>query len=271
MVDQDAVVFAQELVEADGAAHGKRKKSGDVAFTKRKSPGKGCKNKALKNKFWSKKDQSTSLGRVLVIKGRESKKVVVKPLKSKPFKKGGPGAGETAEEFLPHFWKHLKADSLIACSDAGSGLGKAWKRLGIPAATAKHSIDEMTPLRSFKVKDLTSGQKKTAQMLAAKKRPAALFSPKKRKVTVVGGDNSAESEVARGKQQLRRINRLGRSSPANNHIDLLAARRLLLKPGLMTVLKALESLEIYRLHRLGSLGRHPETAFSQEDADFLFS
>ena len=131
-----------------------------MAFTKRKSPGKGCKNKALKNKFWSKKDQSTSLGRVLVIKGRESKQVVVKPLKSKPFKKGGPGAGETAEEFLPHFWKHLKADSLIACSDAGSGLGKAWKRLGIPAATAKHSIDEMTPLRSFKVKDLTSGQKK---------------------------------------------------------------------------------------------------------------
>ena len=78
-----------------------------------------------------------------MIKGRESKKVVVKPLKSKPFKKGGPGAGETAEEFLPHFWKHLKPNSLIACSDPGSGLGKAWTRLGIPAATAKHSIDEM--------------------------------------------------------------------------------------------------------------------------------
>ena len=50
MVEQDAVVFAQELVEADGAAHGKLKKSGDVTFTKRKSPGKGCKNKALKKK-----------------------------------------------------------------------------------------------------------------------------------------------------------------------------------------------------------------------------
>ena len=37
MVDQDAVVFAQELVEADGAAHGKRKKSGDVTFTKMES------------------------------------------------------------------------------------------------------------------------------------------------------------------------------------------------------------------------------------------
>ena len=98
--------------------------------------------------------------------------------------------------------------------------------------------------------------------------PCNLLSPKKRKVTAVGGDNSAESEVARGKQQLRRINRLGRSSPANNHIDLLAARRFLLKPGLMTVLKA---LEIYRLHRLGTLGRHPQTAFSQEDADFLFN
>ena len=103
-----------------------------------------------------------------MIKGRESKKVVVKPLKSKPFKKGGPGAGETAEEFLPHFWKHLQPNSLIACSDAGSGLGKAWTRLGILAATAKHSIDEMTPLRSFKFKDLTSEQKKTAQRLAAK-------------------------------------------------------------------------------------------------------
>ena len=45
-----AVVFAQELVEADGAAHGKLKKSGDVTFTKRKWPGKGCKNKALKQK-----------------------------------------------------------------------------------------------------------------------------------------------------------------------------------------------------------------------------
>ena len=62
--------------------------------------------------------------------------------------------------------------------------------------------------------------------------------------------------------------RNGRSSPANNHIDLLAARRLLLKPGLMTVLKV---LEIYRPHRLGTLGRHPQTAFSQEDADFLFN
>ena len=69
MVEQDAVVFAQELVEADGAAHGKRKKSGDVTFTKRKSPGKGCKNKAVKKKMWSKKDLSASLGRVLVIKG----------------------------------------------------------------------------------------------------------------------------------------------------------------------------------------------------------
>ena len=62
--------------------------------------------------------------------------------------------------------------------------------------------------------------------------------------------------------------RNGRSSPANNHIDLLAARRLLLKPGLMTVLKV---LEIYRPHRLGTLGRHPQTAFSQEDADFLLN
>ena len=44
-------------------------KSGDVTFTKRKSPGKGCKNKAVKKKIWSKKDLSASLGRVLVIKG----------------------------------------------------------------------------------------------------------------------------------------------------------------------------------------------------------
>ena len=40
MVEQDAVVFAQELVEADGAAHRKLNKSGGVTFTKSKSPGK---------------------------------------------------------------------------------------------------------------------------------------------------------------------------------------------------------------------------------------
>ena len=114
--------------------------------------------------------------------------------------------------------------------------------MSIPATTARHSVDEMTPVVKMRVSKITPGQQKTLKKLAAKKRPAAIFTPGKRKVSVVGGDNSAESEVAGRKQQLRRVNRLGCSSPKNNHIDLLAARRLLMKPGLLTVLQALSFL-----------------------------
>ena len=75
---------------------------------------------------------------------------------------------------------------------------------------------------------------------------------------VVGGDNAIESEVARTKSQLRRTNTLGRQSPATAHVDQLAARGLLKRPGLLTVM---QSMATYRAARVNALGHGP--------ADFL--
>ena len=81
---------------------------------------------------------------------------------------------------------------------------------------------------------------------------------KKTCFNVVGGDNATESEVARTKSQLRRTNALGRQSPATAHVDQLAARRLLKRPGLLTVM---QSMAAYRAARVNALGHGP--------ADFL--
>ena len=60
------------------------------------------------------------------------------------------------------------------------------------------------------------------------------------------------------KNQLRRIGKLGRMSPKTSHIDVLAVRRLLEKPGLATCIAALAR---YRKSRAGQLGHAPGDAY----------
>ena len=141
--------------------------------------------------------------------------------------------------------------------------------LNIPHATARHNLDEMTPLRKLAVKDLGYAQAKVLKKAAVAKRPAAQFSPQKRKVTVVSGDNGCESEFARNKQQLRRLNLLGRSSPQTSHVDVLATRRLLQNPGIQTCLHA---LKVYRQDRAGQLGHDPRHMFDlDQDQAWLWT
>lgn len=61
-------------------------------------------------------------------------------------------------------------------------------------------------------------------------------------------------EVARGKQELRR-------APQHHHIDLL--------PGTPWLRNSAKSIGIYRNNRYPDAGRHPKTAFTEADADFL--
>ena len=85
---------------------------------------------------------------------------------------------------------------------------------------------------------------------------------------VVAGDNAAESEFARSKNQLRRIGKLGRMSPKTSHIDVLAVRRLLERPGLATCVAALAR---YRKSRAGQLGHAPGDAYDiTKDHTWLF-
>ena len=190
-----------------------------------------------------------------MITGRSSKQTVFKPLPSKTQKRGAPGGTESLAEILPHLEKHVDKKTAVACSDAGAGLRAAWSSMAVPAATARHNLDEFTPVKTLRVKDLTPGQRRTLAKNAAAKKPAAAFTPQKQRCRIVGGDNQAESAISHGKRQLRRVNLLGRSSPRNAHIDLLCARRLLRVPGLTSVLHA---LAVYRKDRAGCIGCCPD-------------
>ena len=87
--------------------------------------------------------------------------------------------------------------------------------------------------------------------------------------TVIGGDNATESEVARTKSQLRRTNALGRQSPATSHVDQVAARRLLKRPGLVTVT---QSMATYRAARVNALGHSPANFLNlNNDSSWLYA
>ena len=56
MAEQDEMVLEDEIIEADGAAHGKMKKTGHVEHKSRKKPPKSLKGTARSKNFWAKKD-----------------------------------------------------------------------------------------------------------------------------------------------------------------------------------------------------------------------
>ena len=88
---------------------------------------------------------------------------------------------------------------------------------------------------------LTGPQRRTLLRLSAAKQPTALRDASD--WLIVAGDNGAESEFSRSKQQMRRQSLLGHSAPATVHMDALASVRLLAHPGLLPLMQA------FRLHR----------------------
>ena len=133
--------------------------------------------------------------------------------------------------------------------------------MGVPLASARHSLDEMTPLVSHPLRNLTPQQENLARKLAARKRPAALISQKK--LTMIGGDNQAESQFAAVKRMMRKQNLLGRTSPRDVDFAVLSTQRLRKDPGLNTVLRA---LALYRQARVRELGHGPKD-FCNPDTD----
>ncbi|CAE7241383.1 unnamed protein product, partial [Symbiodinium natans] len=143
-------------------------------------------------------------GRVLVITGRSSKQTVFKPLPSKTQKRGAPGGTESLAEILPHLEKHVDKKTAVACSDAGAGLRAAWSSMAVPAATARHNLDEFTPVKTLRVKDLTPGQRRTLAKNAAAKKPAAAFTLAA-DVTLRDASTDAESQHVRARTEVRRV------------------------------------------------------------------
>lgn len=81
-------------------------------------------------------------------------------------------------------------------------------------------------------------------------------------VQVLGGDNFSEAEFSRVKCGLRSVNKVGRLAPSKSHVDPLAMQRLLEKPGLETVL---EAMQFYRSKRMGHIGWSPAAFGSLKD------
>ena len=113
----------------------------------------------------------------------------------------------------------------------------------------------MTPLVSHPLRNLTPQQENLARKLAARKRPAALIS--QQKLTMIGGDNQAESQFSAVKRMMRKQNLLGRTA------HVLSTQRLRKEPGLKTVLRA---LALYRQARVRELGHGPKD-FCNPDTD----
>ena len=131
-----------------------------------------------------------------------------------------------------------------------------------------HDLDEMSLIKRIEDTDLGHEQRNLLNRFAKKKKNKL---PKAHEVddafVVEVGENTAESEVAHTKQQLRRVNQLGHVSPLMLHVRSLAGRRLLLQPGLGSVSKA---FKLYREVRRNVVGNARKTSSTLAKAAGLF-
>lgn len=255
MQDSTDATLSREMVEVDGSSMTVRRKTGSLNYLSRKKPTKSKKGSSAYKNFYAGKKQETKHGRFLVLKGRRTKKSILKPLEPKSFQKGAPGGGESKAEVVRHVGKHVQSKTVVACTDAGKGLLAGLADKKIPVAPARHSIDELTPTHTFTLSRMTGGQRRMLKSCASQKaKPSALVTPGGTKVKVVAGDNEAEAEFSRIKRSLRRSNQFGRTSPKYAHILPLAHKRLSDNGGLNTVL---QSVATYRNARFNHLGWKP--------------
>ncbi|CAE6969759.1 unnamed protein product [Symbiodinium sp. CCMP2592] len=172
-------------------------------------------------------------GRLLIGAHRSGPQSVVYPLPNKHCKAGSPGPPESYDEVIGIISKKVpKGDHAIA-SDAGTGLQKAWRALGMVSATARHNRAEYTPVTKVPRKQLGSHALSNLSFGNRAKITA-------RKVTMVGGDQRAESLAGTIKKALRRTNKLGQKclSKDRDHVDALASFQLNQEPGLQSVIDA---------------------------------
>ena len=219
--------FAPGVLEIDSCRATSQKKPVD----KRKPSAKAkaaCKRPASK-KTYKKPSAKAQIhgGRFLVAVSRKRKEAAFFPLPNRATVAGAPGPPETAAEVLPVIGKKVISYKHIVGSDASKGLAAACKQLKVPAATARHSLSEFTPVQKI------DKRKISAQALAALKKGVGKKSCKESKtsVTMVGGDQVAESHTANLKKQLSQEQQIVRlASGLHTHIyDLSALFNLFMK------------------------------------------
>ncbi|CAL1141470.1 unnamed protein product [Cladocopium goreaui] len=269
--EQEKVQFQDEIVELDGSKVCSHKKTSQPTHLKRRRrtkssntivkpplPGRFARNQAARGD----KRPMVHHGRMLYVKGHGSRKVVMVTMRPRTTQKGAPSPPEDATTVRKALQRHVDAKSCVSATDSAKALTATCRKFGLPNAPARHCIDEMSPTVELNQSDMTKQQQKTLTKASkVLKRPAAL--KRKQSFLIVGGDNSAESEISRVKGQMRRTNMLGRISPRNAQVQQFAVKRLLEKPGLMPLVTAFAE---YRRDRKNQMGIQPGHAF-QIDKD----
>jgi hypothetical protein len=119
---------------------------------------------------------------------------------------------------------------------------KRWVKVSVMKKTVmKKATTGRKVMKNIVMKKAVTGRKVMKMQLKKKtlSLPSGVATP--RRVKLVGGSQSCESEFGVLKNQLRRTNMLGRSAKSCEHIDAMAAFLLRESPGMKTVLRAFKT------------------------------
>ena len=167
---------------------------------------------------------------------------------------------------MPTLRAFLKRDTVLA-TDGSAAFKKAAKNLQKPHLKGVSPLTNVfTPTCKFCKGALSVRHAKTLQVHANKK--DSLVKQSKRKFFVAGGDNRAESRLGQIKASMRRCGTLkGHCSSKYKRIPVLAAAALHRKPGIMSVLNA---LQLYRNDcSSGKICVAPQDAFDPDSLSWL--
>ena len=162
---------------------------------------------------------------------------------------------------LPWVKKTLHPSRHVVGSDQSKGLAKAWRTMHVQAATACHGKAHYTPV--VKLKTSLIPQKALKSLRACSRAKVNRTS-----VTVVGGDQRCESQVASLKRMLRRCNMLGRSSSKSSrcHIDGLSSRFLQEHLGLQKIAAAVVACQNFYQDSVSPKDLWEQTSFLDAEA-----
>ena len=196
-------------------------------------------------------------GRMLVLKGRQSKQWSSQPLPVK-VSKGKRGMGpETVQEVSGPIQKQTPASALL-----GVDGGKAWKKAAegrIVLRGVSHQTKIFTPASKVSKQKLPAKTKKFLEKQSNGKRKGARMY--QRHFRVAGGDNCAEGIFGHLANIMRKTNSRGRhAKPQMRTLQAQSSAALLRRPGFLNVLLAHAKYKEALL--TGRLGVSPNQAYN---------
>ena len=235
------VVFENEPVEYDGSTSKMRKgKKGSIKPT-------------------VKQPTKIQSGRIIMAKGRESKKIKIKTMPDAETAKRAPGRLETVLESQKLLKSTKFKGGIINHADGGPGLQSALQATQHPTTKTRHNLEEYTPLQKIPKKDLDKPHKKLLDAMVRKNTAKEFV----HYYQIVGGDEGCESHFGKIKNTERRLGtRVGPST--DSHIDAMSSHYLLQKPGFRSAIAAMVA------YRKFCLSKDPDESFDSTINEWLY-